>query len=132
MSTRSHLQIVDGDEIIQFYRHSDGYPTGVLPDIVPVLRKIRENGRLNDTEYCAARFIQALCNEYDSWPKDLSGIGATGYGVCSHKDPHGDTEWLYRIYGDGKIEVCKPGGEVIATLTIDDDPMAKAKEIEGA
>lgn len=37
MSTRSQIIVIGSDKIVTFYRHYDGYPTGVFADLLKVL-----------------------------------------------------------------------------------------------
>lgn len=74
MSTRCQIAIYDGDiskklEDINFitkkwqaliYRHSDGYPDSVVPDILPFIEAFKE--KRNDTEYLAACLVAYLKN----------------------------------------------------------------------
>jgi hypothetical protein len=117
MSTRSQIgfykrkpkqnELKEWESLI--YRHSDGYPTGVLPDIIPFLKWWKSKRGINDLEYCAARLLQWLCNEYDKHSKEFEKqIGKTalsndgdytgiyGHGIC--KGFHGDIEYYYAIY----------------------------------
>ena len=47
MSTRCNIVVRDGDDELWFYRHSDGYPESVLPDLEPLMERLRE-GSLRD------------------------------------------------------------------------------------
>ena len=112
MSTRSQIGFykkaetpLDKFEAL-LYRHSDGYPSGVLPDILPFLSWWRKARGIGDSEYCSARLLQYLCNEYDKYSKrfgeELEFTGTLGHGVC--KTFQGDIEYFYKIYPD-KVEV---------------------------
>jgi hypothetical protein len=113
MSTRCHLgfysskekDIRDWDALI--YRHYDGYPEGVIPDIEPMLKRFNRERGLSDTSYAAAWLVHELISSYvkDSvknakeWgfpgmPKD--GKNWLGHGIC--KDIHCDIEFFYKIY----------------------------------
>ena len=120
MSTRCQIGFYqDKDKPIKewdalIYRHSDGYPDGVLPDIEPFLKKWAKGRGLADTEYASARLLQYLCNEYDgdmiryerNMPEDKRFTGNLGHGIC--KDFHGDIEYFYRVHPD-EIEVYEVG-----------------------
>lgn len=128
MSTRSQIGFYEDDtkKLEEFealiYRHSDGYPSGVLPDIMPFLSWWAKGRGMNDTEYLSARLLQYLCNEYDAhtveWAKGrldrafgnkeetLKEIemtekftGELGHGIC--KGFHCDIEYLYAISPSG-------------------------------
>lgn len=82
------------------YRHSDGYPEGVLPDIIPFLRWWKGSRGISDLEYCSARLLQYLCNQYDGTDivnKDYTGT--LGHGICNQF--HGDIEYFYFVYPNG-------------------------------
>ncbi|MDB9247488.1 hypothetical protein PN419_00505 [Halorubrum ezzemoulense] len=118
MSTRSQIRFIDADNgsVAQVYKHSDGYPTGVLP----LLAQVRQCARPSP-QYNAATFIFAgklasgnLVDDeryYDpeQWGDlydDMYPRVALGYGV---EDPstgiHGDEEYLYRVITSGQSEL---------------------------
>lgn len=66
------------------YRHYDGYPEGVMPELMPVIREFAEGRGLSDTEYASAYLVS-------KWKKDFLNIGVS-------KDFHGDIEYLYCVY----------------------------------
>jgi len=112
MSTRSQIGFYGGTEKdlnnwqALIYRHSDGYPDGVLPDIMPFLKWWKKDtGRHDDTEYTSARLLQYMTNLHDGryqkhWEKaEEKGLtGVYGHGIC--KDFHGDIEYFYAVYPD--------------------------------
>ena len=104
------------------YRHSDGYPGkangteyGVLADIVPFLQWFGRARGISDSEYCSARLLQWLCDNYDGRAKDRNHTpsyspdeeftGTLGHGIC--KDFHPDIEYFYKIYPGG-LQVIQP------------------------
>jgi len=55
MSTRSIIRFVQGKNSVTIYRHSDGYPSGVLPDME---RFLKWNGwRSADMSYTVVNFL---------------------------------------------------------------------------
>ena len=72
------------------YRHCDGYPEGVLPVIVPILKDFDIKRGLGDVEYSSAWLVAKL--------KD----GYINIGIC--KDFHGDIAYFYAVYPD-RVEV---------------------------
>lgn len=87
-------QLLKPDALI--YRHSDGYPEGVLPDLEPIVCEFALKRGLDDTEYASARVLQQLCNIYDSKMKEWGyEPDFLGYGIC--KVFHGDIEYYYAI-----------------------------------
>ena len=146
MSTRSEIDfVVKGEytlkngktkkyeEYRRVYRHSDGYPEGVIPDLKEFLAW--NGGRNSDVEYATANFLywSKRRMEEDYWQgkggkemkggktmpnidterKKWSDVGSTGcsvlhigFGVCDPKEFHGDIEYYYRvIVEDGKPEI---------------------------
>jgi len=68
------------------YRHSDGYPGGVLPDLLPILEDFDKNRGLDDIEYAAAWVVAKLKTDY-------LNIGIS-------KGIHGDIDYFYAVYPD--------------------------------
>lgn len=122
MSTRSQIGFYESENTnltkpdVLLYRHWDGYPEGVLPDILPFLAWFDKARGLDDIEYAGARLLQYLCNQADKstlesakkYPniigKEISKgfTGTLGHGIC--KGFHVDIEYYYAIYQD-RVEV---------------------------
>ena len=104
MSTRCQIGFYDSMEKdlekyeALIYRHSDGYPEGVLPDIVPFLKEFSSDRGMTDIEYCSARLLQHLTNLYDAYAKNF-----LGYGISNSF--HGDIEYFYAICSNGVINI---------------------------
>jgi hypothetical protein len=93
VSTRAQI-IVEGLEEIKFYKHSDGYPEGVLPVLEPFLEGFLKRQGYWNPEYLLARMVMAF---------GLTDIGGVdGYGLTA--DWAMDIRWFYRIRQDGSIE----------------------------
>jgi hypothetical protein len=103
MSTRCCIEISYRGRRYRIYRHSDGYPQGVIADLY-VLMNNYDRDPSGDPEYFLANFIfyaklarwiEELRNEtrppYNGWEY--------GYGVCSPDCEHGDLEYRYVIEG---------------------------------
>jgi len=93
MSTRCNIRVIDGSENeLWFYRHSDGYPSSVLPSLEPLMERL-ELGHVRDNIGQFAGWIILLGHiEYGS--KDNSWkVGA--YEPTTTQ--HGDIEYLYTI-----------------------------------
>jgi len=121
MSTRCQIGIYESKATplkkwdVLLYRHSDGYPDSEC-GVVEILKKFltywkKERG-LDDLEYCGARLLQYMCNEYDKEGADgTEGLtGILGYGISNAL--HGDIEYFYRIYPDA-FEVYEASGDDI-------------------
>lgn len=122
MSTRCQIGIYgkEGEPELKswdalIYRHSDGYPSGVLPDIMPFLAYFDRVRGVDDTEYVSARLLQYMTNLYDGntirWfvedklgnPQEIEDTkkftGTLGHGIS--KQFHWDIEYFYAISKDG-------------------------------
>jgi hypothetical protein len=118
MSTRCQL-VVQGNEKVKIYKHSDGYPSGVLPilkEFLPAFKK----GRGFDAEYLTAHLSAALIfadqvsrvkynleciakGEKPLFNEDY--VGFLGHGLDG--DWHGDIEFVYNITPEFSVEVYK-------------------------
>jgi hypothetical protein len=93
------------------YRHSDGYPgeankpnSGVIPDILPLLKDFAKTRGLSDVESASAQILYHLIAETQRHRAEFRAgtklpeykNDYTGHGIC--KDFHGDIEFFYRIY----------------------------------
>jgi len=102
MSTRCQLGIYSSKKKkikeydVLLYRHWDGYPEGVLPDIIPFLREFSKKRGIDDTESCAAWLLHEMISKVDK----ESEIKFLGYGICGDKELHRDIEYFYRIEPD--------------------------------
>jgi len=70
------------------YRHWDGYPSAVLPDLLAFLQWSTRGG---DIEYETANFLY--------WSKQGLGDRSVqlGFGVCANDELHGDVEYFYVV-----------------------------------
>jgi len=115
MSTRCQIGIYESKEKklkdfeVLLYKHGDGYPEGVLPDIIPFLKWWKDQRGIDDSEYAGARLLQWLCNVHDGcfitenvMRKNTDYTGIYGCGIC--KDFHGDIEYFYKVYPN-KVEI---------------------------
>ncbi len=114
MSTRCQVSI-EGSPVL-IYKHSDGYPEGVLPTLTPFVRSFFAV-RGNDPSYLAARCLAALVAESDKartararkcTAEERKRYGydkpdCLGFGLDT--DLHGDIEYFYTIRTSGAIEV---------------------------
>lgn len=126
MSTRSQT-LVEGNEEVKVYKHSDGYPSGVLPFLKDLLPSFAKN-RGFDPQYLTAWVSQTYMQgsikqdkEYqrrykkqakagDSFAKGMvkdTGLSYTGHGVDAFF--HGDIEYLYYIRKDFSVDILEPG-----------------------
>lgn len=121
MSTRSQITI-EGQPIY-FYKHSDGYPEGVLPTLEPFVAHFFKH-RGYDPVYFIARLCMAFgeaerrSNEEFAANRLARGqapfdyddeCSCLGYGL--DLEIHGDIEYLYVVSAKGKITV-KTGNQI--------------------
>ncbi|MGA7543419.1 MAG: hypothetical protein WBW34_10200 [Nitrososphaeraceae archaeon] len=135
MSTRSQILFVNGKDKVLVYRHSDGYPADVIPDLIGFLRW--NMGRNSDIEYTIANYFyyfKRASEEYfmtesktvngkiervkrkgspvdinDKHDMGLNFVQA-GDGLCIDNKIHGDIEYFYKVHfieGSYKIQAYK-------------------------
>lgn len=115
MSTRANIIIRDGDSELIFYRHSDGYPEGILPTLEKFLQWVID-GKISDNVGQASGWLILIgMEEYSRYnnpittikvtPKlyesnTISKVSPTNW-KCGTYEPtyciHGDIEYLYVI-----------------------------------
>jgi len=88
MSTRCQIEFRKGDVRRTVYRHWDGYPSAVIPDLLAFLQWSTRGG---DVEYEAANFVYWSKRELDDRSVQL------GFGVCANDELHGDVEYFYIV-----------------------------------
>jgi hypothetical protein len=110
MSTRCQIEFRSGSVRRTVYRHWDGYPSAVIPDLLAFLAWSRRRG----VEYETANFLY--------WSKrDLSASDQLGFGVCAGVMPS-DAVFASRYLRRGRRPVPKrnpaaPNIAVAATFT---------------
>jgi hypothetical protein len=95
MSTRCQVQVVDNDEKITLYHHSDGYVSNMLPLFGKAYKNMK-NFILNKWEK----------KEYFVWQLDRAGYVASflcytdprGFQPEEGHNLHGDIEYYYKLY----------------------------------
>ena len=88
MSTRCQIEFKSGGVRRTVYRHSDGYPSAVIPDLLAFLAWSTRGG---DVEYEAANFLYWSKRELDERSAQL------GFGICANDELHGDVEYYYVV-----------------------------------
>src|SRR4051812_48932828 len=92
MATRSNIIVEDGFDRIQIYRHWDGYPEAVIPDLTQALPYAWQLPRFEADDFAAA-IVRA-------WKTENGG------NICIDGNPngfeliHGDVEYVYVISFD--------------------------------
>ncbi len=108
MSTRAQIRFEEGgDPVAVIYKHSDGYPEGVIADIVEFsawLTEAPEPRPLRDLEYAAANLVYWYKTRLAAMRR---GAEKLGVGICptDAEHIHGDTEYLYVLDDRGNIKV---------------------------
>ena len=88
MSTRCQIEFKRGDTRRTVYRHWDGYPDAVLPDLLEFLAWSTRGG---DVEYESANFIFWSKRGMEERNVQL------GFGICANDELHGDIEYYYVV-----------------------------------
>jgi hypothetical protein len=109
MSTRSNIHFTDkGSDYVaaNIYRHSDGYPENVLPDLDKFFADVAAqttDTRFSDPEYLAAKFVvwQALRESGSDRP-----LGFLGVGIMTQDA--GDAAYIYTV-------ACHPDGPPVVS-----------------
>ena len=116
MSTRAGVRITDGRSSIHYYKHSDGYPEGMMPQLELFLSWVKE-GKIRDNapqsagwlliigalEYNTIPACQLEKSDFKSEYGDIRTIAAPKDWKCGSFEPtdnvnnHGDLEYVYTI-----------------------------------
>lgn len=97
MSTRSQIAFYEeGEKNLEkwqslIYRHWDGYPAGMLPDLISVLQDFDNNRGIKDLEYASAWLVAKLKTDY--------------LNVGISKNFHWDIDYVYGVYADGTVKI---------------------------
>jgi len=111
VSTRCKIEVVTPYGSYAIYRHSDGYPEGVISDLWLFSRNYSRSPA-EDPEYFLADFmfycklsfwLNEVCEDCDL------RLWEYGYGVCKPECEHGDLEYIYKIVGNERIEIYECG-----------------------
>lgn len=129
MSTRCNIHFChrDGTIASNIYRHCDGYPDGVMPDLALFFADVRTqttDTRFDDAEYLAAKFVvwQAGRSTSRFAARPLAFLSL---GICLRD--HGDIEYVYRIVESADrdtqpvVEWAEPGSDNWHTDMPEDD-----------
>lgn len=116
------------------YRHSDGCPKDVIPDLSEFLKW--NKGRNFDLEYQAANFIYFSKKKMEkqiekdlqiAWgttnvPEMKRRMILTGYGICNNDEFHPDIAYYYEVISDSQT------GEITIKSYSVDYPVSEKKE----
>ena len=100
MSTRANIKISDDWDSLWFYRHSDGYPSGVRKTLRKFIGWVVE-GRIRADAGQASGWLIIIGNqEYDAGQEPKEEDGIFGWKVGAYEPTsgkHGDIAYLYDI-----------------------------------
>jgi hypothetical protein len=133
MSTRSQIgfyknkeQSFDEPDVL-IYKHSDGYPEGVIPLLKEFCKMFKERRGLDDTEYAGAWYVYELINEHVNHMKEFkketnyTNIPDDGMDCLSHGIVKGfqwDIDFYYRVHPN-EIKVYEmPERKLVDTIVI--------------
>jgi len=116
MSTRAQIKLKDSEDNIHIYKHSDGYPQGVMPVLAPFVERFMKN-RGYDASHLLCQIVRVFavrghinsCMETDDMYKPKPGDYFSfdgdyiGWGLDCCK--HGDIDYLYEIDDEGSIYI---------------------------
>lgn len=95
MSTRCNIHFNGwGRTVANIYRHSDGYPEGVLPDLQSFFEAVEtqtRDTRFDDAGYLAAKFVVWQANQFQRGQP----LNFLSLGVCI--EDHTDIEYVYEV-----------------------------------
>lgn len=90
MSTRASVQIIDGNHVLYFYQHSDGYPEGLGEWLSRCLKLPCVESCKDDPEYLAGFLMMEVNRDYIERNQRLPDM-VPAFGV------HGDESYTYQI-----------------------------------
>jgi hypothetical protein len=119
MSTRAQIIVKDEYGELWFYRHSDGYPECVRPQLEKLLKWVKEGRIRSNVEQAAGWLVIMGYQEYLDYQKnsppfepatnDNTGMSwkVGAYEPCMPEE-HGDIAYLYTVnLTEGTIKVKK-------------------------
>lgn len=110
MSTRAQVAFVSPNYIedkkgksnkkyeVLLYFHRDGYPSGILPHLIPFLFEFKKKRGLDDISYAAAWLMHHMIKERGYNYSTLKEAAFLSHGIDN--DIHEDIDYLYEIYPD--------------------------------
>lgn len=104
MSTRCQVILTDGRQRLWYYRHCDGYPSGVKKTLDKFCKMLKEGKIRSNVEQGGGWLVVLGRNEYARVRRESKKAGYTGsdwqvgaYEPCACAAPHGDIEYLYEV-----------------------------------
>ena len=99
MSTRCNIKLVEGDEVLWFYRHSDGYPEVAMVLLEEFMGHVKSGAIRSDLSQAGGWLIYFGAKEYGfKDPNIEDGYGGWKVGSIEPTTAqHGDIEYLYTL-----------------------------------
>jgi len=104
MGTRAQINLIDNDNnLLKFYRHSDGYPECVVPSLNILIDWIKSGKCRNDLMQCSGWLVIIGHNEYvkeELTPTEPTLKGYCGWKVGAYEPTpfdHEDRAFLYEL-----------------------------------
>jgi hypothetical protein len=106
MSTRANIVITDGEESLWFYKHSDGYPEGVMPILQKLLQWVNDDILRDNASQMSGWLILLGVLEYNNdtscfeRPFDINTFTPSKWKVGAYEPTggrHGDIAYLYTL-----------------------------------
>lgn len=128
MSTRCVINFCFGKQVkAKIYRHCDGYPDGVLPDLTEFFNEVKRqtyDTRFHDPSYLAAKFVvwQAELNaatraSYYPPKCEKNNLDFLGVGIIMNNPGDIEYEYFIRCYSDGvPIVEWRPYGSIALNM----------------
>lgn len=109
MSTRCHVAFYEKLSTekctinkfnVCLYFHSDGYPRGILPSLVPFLIAFNKERGLDDTSYAGAWCMSWMIKDRNDY-KSLEEMSCLSHGIVTQGQHfQSDIEYLYEVHPD--------------------------------
>ena len=110
MSTRCQIKSKESD--IHIYKHCDGYPSNILPVLMPFVKRFHAKRGCEDTAYLLCQIVRAFAvDDYTGEPSIIREKGDNenfyysgdylGWGLDCVE--HCDIEYLYEIDDNGIV-----------------------------
>ena len=99
MSTRCNIKVVEGKDVLWFYRHSDGYPEGAMPVLKEFLKHLKSGAIRDNLSQASGWLVYLGAKEYGLHdPNIVDGFSGWKVGAIEPTTgQHGDIEYLYTI-----------------------------------
>ena len=129
MSTRANIKVIDGRDVLWFYKHEDGMPSGALPLLKKFMCKVA-NGEIRDNVSQAAGWL--ILFGRNEMLASIRRLRKKGFDVSGSEwkigyiqptvEQHGDIEFLYTLHLSNKTisvyKVDRSKTDLVETLEV--------------